>query len=141
MRNVIFGFAGLILLTLLGVNSIAQTRVSDRDIESMMKNLSEDAKKFASSFNSGVTKSSIRKTSREKESKILVKRFEQQTAGMLKNFKKNKKAEAEIQLVLISSDQIDKLLNEVNLDGRTVSDWKKVQEEIALVSKSLGVTQ
>ena len=141
MRKTAYGFVILFLSAFLGTAFAAQTRVSDKDIEAMMKNLSEDAKKFTSSFNSGVSKSSIRRTSREKESKQLVKRFEQQTAGMLKNFKKNKKAESEIQLVRASADKIDQLLNEVNLDERTVANWKKLKEELGLVSKGLGVPE
>jgi len=123
----------------LGGYVIAQTRVNDKDIEAMMKNLNQDAKKFTKSFNSGITKTSIRGTSREKESKQMVKVFEQQTADMLKNFKKNKKAEAEMQLVLRSADQIAQLLKEVQLDQLTVSNWQKLDEELNLLSKGLGI--
>ena len=129
----------ILSFALLGGVVLAQTRISDRDIEAMMKNLSQDAKKFTSSFNSAISKSSIRGTSREKESKLLVKKLEQQTAGMLKNFKKNKKAEAEMQLVLRSAKEIDLLLNEVNLDQQTMSNWQKVDEELDLLSKGLGI--
>ena len=117
----------------------AQIRVSDKEIEKMMKNLNEDVKKFTSSFDSGVGKTSIRKTTREKDSKALVKTFEQQTAGMLRNFSKHKQAEAEVKLVLGSADRINLLLEEVNFDGRTASSWKRIQEELDMLSKALGV--
>jgi hypothetical protein len=41
----------------------AQSRISDSDLEQRMKNLNSDSKKFQSSFNSSISKSSIRKTS------------------------------------------------------------------------------
>ena len=141
MRNTTFAFVGLVLFALLGGVGTAQTRVPDKDIESMMKNLKEDAKKFTSSFNLGITKSSIRKTSREKESKSLVKRFEEQTAGMLNNFKRNKKADSEIRLVRMNADKISKLLDEVKLDSQTTKNWDKVREELDLLSKNLGVPE
>ncbi len=124
-----------------GIVAAHQTRVNDKDIATMMKNLNEDVKKFKSSFNDGIGKTSIRKTSREKESKSLVQRFEQQTNGMLSYFKQHKKADSQIRMVLKSAEQINQLLDEVALDSRTVSAWKKVQEALDLLKKGLGVTE
>lgn len=140
MRHAMYAFVIFIFSAFLSGIVAAQTRVSDKDVESMMKNLSEDAKKFTPSFNSGIAKSSIRKTTRERESKELVKRFEQQTSGMLKNFKKSKKVDAEIQLVLDSAGKIDQLLKEVNLGDQTVSKWNRLYEDLSMVSKSLGIS-
>lgn len=50
----------------------AQGRMSDKDAESLMKNLTEDAKRFRSAFSSAVGKSTIRETSQEKDAKALV---------------------------------------------------------------------
>ncbi len=141
MRNTIASITVFVLFAFMGGVVAAQTRVHDKDIETMMKNLNEDAKKFKTSFNSGIGKTTIRKTSREKESKSLVQRFEQQTAGMLNQFKQNKKADSQIKLVFRSAEQINQLLDEVSLDKQTVSAWEKVQEELNLLKKSLGVTE
>ena len=129
----------LVLVAFLGGAVSAQTRVSDKDIEAMTKNLNEDAKKFVSSFNSGVGKTSIRRTTREKESKELVKAFEQQTALLMKNFKKNKKADAEMRLVLGTAKQVGQLLDEVRFDAATMSAWNKLQELIGLLTKALEI--
>jgi hypothetical protein len=56
---------------------------------------------------------------------------------MLKNFKKSKKAEAEINMVLDSADRIDQLIKEISFDARTTSSWSKLQEELDLVAKAL----
>lgn len=138
MRSIVLAAMTALLLPILAGTIVAQTRVSDKDVEALMKNLNEEVKKFRKSFDVGIGKSSIRKTSREKESKALVERFEQRTEGMLKNFKKNKKAEAEIRLVRDSADKINQLLVEVSLDTQTMSAWKKVWEQLEMVSKSLG---
>jgi hypothetical protein len=56
-------------------SSSAQQRMSDKDIENTMKNLKEDSKRFQSSFNSAISKSTIRKTQpgkgREKPGEIV----------------------------------------------------------------------
>jgi len=45
----------------------AQSRLSDKDLEQRIKNMNDDVKKFRSTFNSSVSKTSIRKTTQEKE--------------------------------------------------------------------------
>ena len=45
----------------------AQTRLSDKDVLQHMKNLKDDAKKFRPSFNSALSKSTIRKNTQEKD--------------------------------------------------------------------------
>ena len=56
----------------LAISSIfanAQGRLSDKDIEHLMDNVKDDVKSFRPNFNSAISKSSIRKTSREKDAK------------------------------------------------------------------------
>ena len=80
---------GTLLLSGLSVTGVrAQSRMSDKDVEATMKNLTEDAKSFRSAFDSSVEKSTIRKTSREKDAKAQVKSFEDQTETLLNQFKK-----------------------------------------------------
>jgi len=56
--------ASLILMILPAVcphQASAQGRMSDKDVEKVMDNLQEDAKRFRSSFDSAIGKSTIRK--------------------------------------------------------------------------------
>src|SRR5260370_24507539 len=65
----------------------AQTRLNDKDVLQHMKNLKDDAKKFRSSFNSALAKSTIRKTTQQKDAKTLAQNFERQTDSMYEAFK------------------------------------------------------
>ena len=67
----------------------AQQRVSDKDMNRMMKNLRYDTKEFRSSFNHALGTSTIRKTSQAKNAKDLVTNFQGQVNAMLNRFKKN----------------------------------------------------
>ena len=100
------------------VSGWAQTRMSDKDVEDMRKNLNEDAKKLRSSFNSAVGKSTIRKTQQEKDAKALVERFQKQTEGMLDHFKDKKKVDAELSSVRSSADQIDTILTTTQMGDK-----------------------
>ena len=58
-----------------------------------MNNLKDGGKKFQSSFDSAPPKSTIRKTTQEKDAKSLAQNFEKQTNSMYGKFKKPQKAE------------------------------------------------
>jgi hypothetical protein len=58
---------------------------------------------------------------------------------MLKNFKRTKKGDTDIRIVMDSAAQIDSLLRSVALDGQTASKWAKIQTEIHQVSSGFGI--
>jgi fructose-bisphosphate aldolase class 1 len=73
-----------------------------------MKNLKDDTQKFRSSFNSALSKSTIRKTTQEKDAKTLAQNFEKQTNSMYEAFEKSAKAEPYLQNCRDTARQIDK---------------------------------
>jgi hypothetical protein len=135
---------GYLLMGLLAVSIPAaqdQTRVNDKDIANLIHNLNEDAKKFKPMFNNAIKKSTIRKTSREKDAKNLVTSFANQTEAMLNNFKRTKKGDSDFSLVKSSATEIDKIVNEIKLDGEAASMWQKIRTEVDQVGSALGVSQ
>jgi hypothetical protein len=118
----------------------AQNRMSDKDVEATMKNLSEDAKSFRSAFDSSVGKSTIRKTSREKDAKAQVKSFENQTQTLLNQFKKKKQANDYLPSVLDTANQIDGLLHDVQFDSATTMRWSKVRADLDQISAAHGLS-
>ena len=130
----------LVMMLALGASvGMAQTRMSDKDVEDMMKNLNEDAKKLRSSFNSAVGKSTIRKTQQEKDAKALVERFQKQTEGMLDHFKDKKKVDAELATVRSSADQIEAILRTTQMGDKVQSDWGRVKSELGTISGAFGM--
>jgi hypothetical protein len=117
----------------------AQNRINDKDLESLMKNLRDDAKSFQPTFNSAISKSTIRKTSREKDAKNLVASFVKQTDGALNQFKKTRKADANVQNVMTTGQQIDKLVYGLNLGGQTASKWDKIKAELQQIAGAFGL--
>jgi hypothetical protein len=131
-----------ITLLLFSMNQVAtvsaQGRMSDKDIEALMKNLKEDTKKFRSVFNSAVGKSTIRKTTQEKDAKAAAEHLEKQTESMLNQFQSKKKADG-LSSVLATSGQIDKVLTATPMGGETESQWSKVKTELKTLSQQFGV--
>ena len=124
-------------LSLTGVR--AQNRMSDKDVEATMKNLTDDTKSFRSAFDSSIGKSTIRKTSREKDAKAQVKNFEGQTETLLNHFKKKKEANDYLPSVLDTANQIEGLLKEVQFDSSTTMRWNKVRADLDQISTAHGL--
>jgi hypothetical protein len=78
----------------------AQTRLSD-------------TKKYRCSLNSAVSKSSIRKTSQEKEAKTLATNFEKSINALYQHFKPTKRSDPYIQNTLGYANQLEKLQSSV----------------------------
>jgi hypothetical protein len=117
----------------------AQSRMSDKDIEHMMKNLKADSKQFQSLFNPAIAKSTIRKTTQEKDAKALVKNFRNQAEGMLNTFQRQKRADATLPLIMDSAQRIDKLLADVPLNGSVTSQWAKVKTELGTLAEQFNL--
>ena len=130
-----------VLLVLLAVGTMApaaraQERLNDKDIENTIRNLHQDAGKFRSSFDSAIKKSTIRKTSQEKDSRALVKRFDRDTKALLEHFRHTKKADPDLPNLLAASEKIDRIINDAQLEGAVTSDWATVKTELATLSRA-----
>ena len=108
----------------------AQQRVSDKDMNRMMKNMRYDTKSFRSSFDNALGKSTIRKTSHAKDAKNLVMNFQNQVDAMLNRFKKNRNDGDGIVGVVNTAGQIDSLLYSVSFGPEVMAKWQRIREEI-----------
>ena len=135
-----FLMVATIVMTLAAPVVWGQGRISDKDVEATMQNLKNDAKHFQSSFNSAIDKSTVRKTSREKDAKALVKTFAQQTDSMHTVFKGSKKADTSLPGVLDNAQKIDKLLADVPLGDNVTSSWSRVKSELNTLTSAFNMT-
>jgi hypothetical protein len=119
----------------------AQMRLSDHDLERMMKNLHEDAKDFRSAFDASVHKSAIRNNSQDKDARALAEQFEKQTDELYKHFKGSKQADAYVWPVVRTAGQLDHLVYSLGLDSKTTLSWEKSRSEIHQIATSYGVAE
>lgn len=117
----------------------AQSRVSDKDVASLMGNLKDDVKSFRPKFNDAVHKSSIRKTSKEKDAKNLVERLQKETESMQNQFKKTKKSDTELRVVMSTASQVDELVSSLQLGHDVNTRWGKIQTELRQIESAFGI--
>ena len=135
----LFTVLSVVLSLICAASLSAQSRLSDKDVQQHMKNLKDDAKKFRSGFNSALSKSTIRKTTQEKDATTLARNFEQQTNSMYETFKKSTKAEPYLQNCLDTARQIDKIMTSTPLDSTTNTQWSTVKTEINTLANAFNV--
>ena len=131
----------LCMLAIAGIFANAQGRLSDKDIENLMGNVKDDVKSFRPNFNSAISKSSIRKTSREKDAKNLVASLEKKTEAMRNTFRQTKKGEDNVRDVVATAQQVDNLVYSVRLNPQTTSQWEKIRGEISQVSAAFNMPE
>jgi hypothetical protein len=137
ISSLIFGFFAV----LQAPSTQAQNRVNDRDMKALMRNLRDDAKNFRPEFDRAVHKSTIRKTSQEKDARNQVAAFERQTDTMLDRFKKTRNGQPEFANVMNSAEQIDSIVDSLSL-GPTVTDrWEKIRAELHRIADAYGVPE
>lgn len=112
----------------------ASERMTDKDAQRMMTNLRNGAKRFQESFNQSIGKSTIRKTQQERDAKILVKNFVNQTNTMLTQFKNIRQADETLTGVRESAGRIDKFMTDVPLGPTTGDAWTRVKLELSTIS-------
>lgn len=127
-----------LLLTAGAFSTAAQDRLSDKDVANMMNNLKNDAKNFRPVWNKALSKSTIRKTSREKDARNLATQFQNQTEGMLRQFQSNKTADQSLPLVQQTAHNIEQVRTDVSLGPVVDQQWSKIRTELDQIAQAFN---
>jgi hypothetical protein len=135
----IFSFVFGLFAVLQAPSAQAQSRVNDKDMAALMRNLHQDAKAFRPEFDRAVQKSTIRKTSQEKDARKQVADFVQQAGDLRHRFKKDRKGQAEFANVINSAEQIDRTVNSLTLGATVNAQWEKIRTELQRIADAYGM--
>ncbi len=130
-----------LVLTIGALSAAAQDRLSDKDVANMMNNLKNDAKNFRPVWNKALSKSTIRKTSREKDARNLATQFQNQTEGMLRQFQSNKTADQSLPLVQQTARSIEQVKTDVSLGPIVDQQWTKIRTELDQIAQAFSSKQ
>jgi hypothetical protein len=116
----------------------AQTRVNDRDMTAMMKNVHQDAKSFRPRFDDALRHSTIRKTSRAKDARDMAKAFVEETDTLVHRFKKDRNGEEQFRRVTDTARQMDAVVSSVDLGPGVSAQWQKIRTELHQIAVAYG---
>ena len=115
-------------------------RLGDKDLETLMRNLRDDAKSFRSPLSSALKKSAIRKTSQAKDAENLAELFEKQSEALLNDFKETKKATTEVNALEISAQRLGTVVRTNQLGSDVTTRWTKIETEMQQVLSAFGIS-
>src|SRR5215211_1284480 len=102
-------------LMLAGVSVVAAAqdapyRISDKQVQQVMKQLKKDTGKFRKSLDSSLDKSRLNGTNREDNINEFLEDYEKATERLYERFKDNKSVAADVEAVLDGAAQIDQVM-------------------------------
>lgn len=129
----------IVLGSLSSLTASAQSRLNDRDVETLMNNLRQDISQFRNPYEAALKKSSFRKTSKEKDARDLGKRLEDEAKNMLKVFQKKHQADQPLSAVNLVAQQIDPIVRQLDPQSSAVPAWSRVQSDLTALGSAFGV--
>jgi len=133
----------IVLLGLLGAGrlTLADGRLSDKDLQQLMQNLKDDAGPFRQNFANALKKSTIRGTTQERDAKALADSFAKQANTALDTFKHQQKADQQVADLVHTAAQIDPLVYSLQLDPQTRSRWERLRTELHQIAQAYGLPE
>ncbi len=108
----------------------AQTRVNDKDMTAIMKNLHQDVHSFRPLFDKAVHKSTIRHTSQERDARDMSLSLDRETDALIQNFKKNRNGGEQFRRVMEAAEPIDTVVHTLQLGPEVAARWQIIRAEL-----------
>jgi hypothetical protein len=115
-------------------------RLSDKEVERMLKQIENQTKTFRKSLDSALDRSRINGTRREDDINAFIKAFEEQTKRLHDRFDHHKSVAADVQAVLDRAAAIDGFMGRQRLRGRAEEDWYALRRNLDELAQAYNVT-
>lgn len=115
-------------------------RVTDREVEQIIRRIEQQSDKFRSALDSSLDKSRFNGTSREDDINAFVKDFYRETKTLHDHFKDHKSTSADVQSLLERAAQIDGFMRRNRLRGNAQKDWASLRPSLDELARVYSVT-
>jgi archaellum component FlaC len=115
-------------------------RVSDKEVERLLKQIENQTKTFRKSLDSSLDHSRVNGTRREDDINAFMKSFEEQTKHLHDRFNGHRSVAADVQSVLDRAAAIDGFMGRQHLRGRAEEDWYALRRNLDELAQAYNVT-
>ena len=135
-----------LLLVFIGTGSLAQGqevpyRISDKQVEQVMRRLKRDSDRFRKSLDSALDRSRLDGTNREDDINAFVKAYDKETATLYERFKDHKSVASDVQAVLDRAASIEGFMHRHQFrNGKAERDWSTVRVDLDELAHDYNVT-
>jgi DNA repair exonuclease SbcCD ATPase subunit len=115
-------------------------RLSDKEVERIIKRIENQTKSFRKSLDSALDRSRVNGTRREDDINSFIKAFEEQTKRLHDRFDDHKSVAADVESVLNRASEIDAFMYRQRLDGRAEEDWAALKASLDELAQAYNVS-
>jgi len=105
-------------------------RLSDKDVEKIIRRIEQQSDRFRSSLDAALDKSRFNGSNREDDINAFVKDFYKQTKTLRDRFNSHKSTTSDVQSVLARAARIDGFMRRYPLSSRAQDDWSTLKTNL-----------
>ena len=123
-------------------SSVAQEpyRLSDKDVERIIKRIEQQSDRFRSSLDSALDKSRFNGSNREDDINSFIKDFYEQTKHLRNRFDKHQSTAPDIEAVLDRAARIDDFMGRNRLSSKAQDEWSTLKGNLDELASAYNVT-
>ncbi|HEX7295961.1 MAG TPA: hypothetical protein VF251_09440 [Pyrinomonadaceae bacterium] len=115
-------------------------RISDSEVERMIRRIEQQSDRFKSSLDSALDKSRLNGTNREDNINSFVQDYYEQTKTLRDHFDRKHSASADVTAVLEKAARIDDFMQRNRLSSRAQEEWSKLKINLDALSAAYNVS-
>jgi hypothetical protein len=115
-------------------------RVSDKEVERILRRIEQQSDRFRSSLDSALDKSRFNGSNREDDINRFIKEFYEQTKHLRDRFEKHQSASADVESVLDRAARIDDFMRRNRLSSKAQDDWSALRSNLDELASTYNVT-
>ena len=115
-------------------------RISDKEVEKIIRRIEQQSDRFRSSLDSALDKSRFNGTRREDDINSFIKDFYEQTKRLRHQFDSHKSAAPDVEAVLNRAARIDEFMSRNRLSSKAQDDWSTLKTYLDGLASAYNVS-
>jgi len=122
-----------------GGGSTAPYRLSDKEVEEILRRIEQQSKRFRSSIDSALDKSRLNGTRREDNVNDFIQQFDDEVKRLRDRFSEHKSVAGDVQSVLDRAARIDEFMSSRQLTRKAEEEWVRLKANLDELSRAYAV--
>lgn len=115
-------------------------RLSDKDVERIIKRIERQSDRFRSSLDNALDRSRFNGTNREDDINSFLKDYYEQTKRLRDHFDKHNSAAGDVEAVLDRAARIDDFMRRYRLSSKSQDDWSRLKSNLDELAAAYNVS-
>ena len=114
-------------------------RLSDKDVEKILRRIEQQSDRFRSSLDAALDKSRFNGSNREDDINSFIKDFYEQTKHLRQRFDKHQSTSPDVEAVLDRAARIDDFMSRNRLSSKAQNDWSTLRSNLDELASAYNV--